>query len=95
MEYPPQLEGYLNYIRFMVRQFKDRVKIFEVWNEWGPYTYDEAKNNYSRVLRAAIKIIREEDPRAKIMPASPGWLVGDNSGGSRRWGKKVSCPKWM
>ncbi len=80
LEYPPQLEGYLNYIRFMVRQFKDRVRIFEVWNEWGPYTYDEAKNNYSRVLRAAIKIIREEDPQAKIMPASPGWLVGDNFG---------------
>jgi hypothetical protein len=77
LEYPPQLEGYLNYVRYMVRHFRDRVKIFEVWNEWGPYTYEGAKK-YSQVLRAAIKVIREEAPEAKIMPASPGWLVRDD-----------------
>ena len=79
MEHPAQFEGYLGYIRYMVRHFKDRVRIFEVWNEWNPYTYQEAKN-YARLLKAAVKVIREEYPQAKIMPASPGWLVGDDFG---------------
>ncbi len=70
LDEPAVFEGYLNYVRFMVRHFKDRVSIFEVWNEWGPTTYESAKA-YAPVLRAAIKVIREEYPNAKIMPASP------------------------
>ncbi len=85
-EYDPMLEGYLSYVRYMVRHFKDRVKIFEVWNEWGPYTYDEAKK-YVVLLKKAIPIIRQEAPGAKIMPASPGWLVNDNFGWFRALGE--------
>lgn len=70
LDEPAVLEGYLNYVRFMVQHFKDRVSIFEVWNEWGPTTYESAKA-YAPVLRASIKVIREEYPKAKIMPASP------------------------
>jgi len=81
------LQGYLNYVRFMVRHFKGRVKVFEVWNEWGPYTYDEAKK-YARLLKLAMPIIREEDPQAKIMPASPGWLVADDFGWFRALGEE-------
>ena len=32
-EDPAVFDGYLNYVRFMVRHFKDRVRIFEIWNE--------------------------------------------------------------
>jgi len=74
---PAVFEGYLNYVRFMVRHFKDRVQIFEIWNEWNPYDYDEGKR-YAKLLRAAIKVIREEYPQAKIMPASPGWMISNN-----------------
>lgn len=73
LEYPPQMEGYLNYVRFMVKHFKDRVRYFEIWNEWSPYTYEEAKR-YARVLKAVIPIIRQELPEAKVIPASPGWI---------------------
>lgn len=69
-----EIQGYLNYVRFMVRHFKDRVKYFEVWNEWGPYTYDGARS-YTKVLKPAVKVIREEFPEAKIMPASTGWIA--------------------
>ena len=31
------LEGYKNFVRFMVRHFKDRVKYFEIWNEEQAY----------------------------------------------------------
>jgi hypothetical protein len=86
-EYAPMLQGYLNYVRFMVRHFKGRVKIFEVWNEWGPYTYEEGKK-YAQLLKLAIPIIREEDPQAKIMPASPGWLVKEDFGWLRALGEE-------
>jgi hypothetical protein len=86
-EYDPMLAGYLNYVRFMVRHFKDRVTVFEVWNEWGPYTYDEAKK-YAVLLKKVIPIIREEAPQAKIMLASPGWLVQDKFGWFRALGEE-------
>ena len=72
MDYRPQFEGYLNFVRFMVRRFKDQVKVFEVWNEWYPWTYEGGKT-YARLLRAAIKVIREEHPKAEIMPSSSPW----------------------
>jgi hypothetical protein len=75
-EEPAVFEGYLNYVRFMVRHFKDRVKIFEIWNEWNPYDREEGKR-YAKLLRGAIKVIREEYPQAKIMSASAG-LIGEN-----------------
>lgn len=30
---PETLQGFLNYTRFIVRHFRDRVKYFEIWNE--------------------------------------------------------------
>ncbi|MFN8007563.1 MAG: discoidin domain-containing protein [Terriglobia bacterium] len=73
LDYPSQWEGYLNYVRFMVNHFKDRVRYFEVWNEWSPYTYEEAKR-YARLLKAALPVIRKEFPEAKVIPASAGWI---------------------
>lgn len=81
------LEGYLNYIRFMVRHFKDRVKIFEIWNEWNPYDREEGRR-YAKVLRAAIKVVREEFPGAKILPASPGWMISNNHAFLRALGEE-------
>lgn len=84
---PAVFEGYLNYIRFMVRHFKDRVKIFEIWNEWNPYDKEEGKR-YAKVLRAAIKVVREEYPEAKILPASPGWMISNDHAFLRALGEE-------
>jgi len=73
LDYPAQLEGYLNYVRFMVKHFKGRVRYFEVWNEWGPFSYEEGKR-YARLLKVALPVIHEECPEAKVIPASPGWI---------------------
>jgi len=68
------IQGYLNFVRFMVHHFKGRVYAWEVWNEplhnnqrygWG--TGDEAANKYLEIVQRAIPIIREEDPEAKIL----------------------------
>jgi len=75
---PPRKEehvqGYLNFVRFMVSHFKGRVHTWEVWNEplhgnrrygWGPGK--EAEDKYIEIVKRAIPIIREEDPGAKIL----------------------------
>lgn len=36
---PEMFEGYLRYVEYMVRHFKDRVTCFELGNEWNCY-YD-------------------------------------------------------
>jgi len=70
---PEALEGWANYVRFMCRHFKDRVKVFEVWNEWNCDLYwggVTSVADYLAVARVAIPIIREECPTAKVMLGS-------------------------
>ena len=66
-------KAWLRYIRFMVKHFKDRVEYFEIWNEWNPYTTEEARK-FCELAKPTIEVIREEHPRAKIIPASPGFF---------------------
>lgn len=68
-----QVEGYKNFVRFMVRHFKGRVYAWELWNEplqdrrygWG--NTEEGFRKYAETIQAIVPIIREEDPNAKIM----------------------------
>ncbi len=61
------LQGYLDYVRYMVRHFKDRVRYFEIMNEW-----TKPVEEYVRLAKAAIPVIREEYPEAKILAVSAG-----------------------
>lgn len=66
------LQGYLSYVRYMVRHFKNRVRYYEIMNEW-PTTPGAAKE-YSDLAKAVIPVIRREYPEAKIIAAStPGF----------------------
>jgi hypothetical protein len=67
---PEYLSHYLDYVRFMVRHFRDRVKYYEVMNEW--HESVGTPEEYCILAKAAIKVIRDEYPEAKILPASPG-----------------------
>jgi hypothetical protein len=70
---PRALKAWARYIRFMVRHFRDRVRTFEVWNEWNVECYWGAPVNvddYLAVARTAIPIIRREAPRARVMLGS-------------------------
>ncbi len=65
---PEMMAGYLRYVDYMVRHFKGRVAYYEILNEWnhGP-TVEE----YVKLVRAAVPVIRQVDPEAKIMLGSP------------------------
>jgi len=62
---PGMLEGYKNFVRFMVRYFKERVKYFEIWNE--ERTYFPGPKEYCQLVKSVVPIIREEAPEARIL----------------------------
>ncbi|MFC2125085.1 discoidin domain-containing protein [Bacteroidota bacterium] len=74
------LDAWERYVRFMVRHFRDRIKIFEIWNEWNIPTYWGDKpdtEHYIEVVKRTIPIIREESPEAKIkLGAVSGFTYG-------------------
>ncbi|MDN6856560.1 hypothetical protein QO207_08165 [Pseudomonas sp. CAN2814] len=62
-------EGYLRYVRYLVRSFKGQVAFYEVWNEWDVEnpTDKDFSDDYLSLVRATAKVIREEDPQAKVL----------------------------
>ncbi|MDO4576214.1 MAG: discoidin domain-containing protein [Planctomycetia bacterium] len=81
---PEALAAWDRYVAFIVTKYRDRVKYFEVWNEWNIPLYwggpvDE--EHYVTLAKRTIPIIRRLAPDAKI-------LVGSTSGfptGCRNW----------
>ena len=70
---PEALAAWQRYVRFMALHFGSRVRYFEIWNEWNiaPYWGDKPDvQRYLDVARAAIPVLRETAPRAKIMNGS-------------------------
>ena len=68
---PGMLEGYLNFVRFMVRHFRDRVRYYEIWNEEsGNYGGLGDTKLYTEYVRRTVPIIRSEYPDAKIVLGS-------------------------
>lgn len=62
-------EAYLRYVRYVVRSFKGQVAFYEVWNEWDVEnpTDKDFSDDYLTLVRATAKVIREEDPQAKVL----------------------------
>ncbi|MBN1918229.1 MAG: hypothetical protein JW889_09990 [Verrucomicrobia bacterium] len=66
---PEYFEAWLNYVRYMVRHFKGRIRYFEIWNEWNvPIEPKQAHyDHYVRLAKPTARVIREEYPEAKIV----------------------------
>lgn len=67
------LAAWDRFVAFSVEHFKDRVRYFEIWNEWNGENYwgdrpDTA--HYIRLARRTIPIIRRLAPEAKIVLGS-------------------------
>ena len=60
---------YLEYVRFIVNQFKGRVEYYELWNEPDagyPLQYIEPED-YINLAKRTIPVIKEIDPQAKVV----------------------------
>ena len=61
-------QAFLNWTRFMVKHFKDRVNYYYIWNEpyaAPPYGWGDPKL-FAGFIRDVVQVIREEQPEAKI-----------------------------
>lgn len=69
-EYYPAWE---NYVRQVVRRYKDRVGAFEIWNEPNlGWFWSGTKEEFAAIAVLAARVIREEAPQAKIL--GPGFF---------------------
>ena len=78
------LKGWDRYVEFMAEKYRDRVAYFEVWNEWNISLYWGCPHNaddYLRLAKRTIPILRRVAPKAKI-------LAGSTSGFPHH------CAKW-
>jgi hypothetical protein len=71
---------WLDYVRFIVRHFKDHIEYYVIWNEphcpWLPMQNIELPD-YINLVRSTVPIIREEYPKAKIViGTTPGMHHG-------------------
>ena len=65
-----EIQNYLNYTRFIVRNFKDRIEYYEILNEpnIGHNTQQHVElDDYINLVKRIIPVIRGEQPEAKII----------------------------
>jgi hypothetical protein len=85
-EWPPSptettehFQAWLRFVRTMVRHFRGRIRYFEIWNEqnvdWYPGDRQKSKTDqgleeYVRLVKETVSVIRGEYPEATIMLGS-------------------------
>jgi len=79
------LEGYARYCELVVRHFKGRVRMYEIWNEWdlaGPRHRGPATpESYAKLLKAVYRRMKAADPAITVLGGAAtggavrrGWL---------------------
>lgn len=65
-----QVQDFLDYVRFVVGNFKGRVQYYTIWSEPDNCGPPQIKciepNDYINLAKQIIPIIRQEDPQAKV-----------------------------
>lgn len=65
--------GFLNYVRWVVKHFGKEKIIFEIWNEWSLNTRDITATNadsakrYYGLVKKSSEVIKSENPRAIVI----------------------------
>jgi hypothetical protein len=76
-----QIARYLEFVRFVVRHFRNRVVRFEIWNEpdLGEPGQHIDIDDYIELVRRAIPVIRSEWPEALVQVGGTAGLRGQES----------------
>ncbi len=72
-----EVQGFLNYTRFMVNRYKDKIKYWEFWNEpnigyWQPNVESKEQRvakgrEYGEALCQVADVVHQLDPEAKVI----------------------------
>lgn len=68
-----EIQRYLDYTRFIVSNFKDRIMYYEILNEpiTGSGTQQSVEvDDYINLVKRVIPVIKEEDPESKVVAGS-------------------------
>jgi len=90
---PPPIDkvsrkAFLKFVKFLVSHFADRVKCWELWNEWNIPPYwggrhmESDVEEYIKLAKALIPVVKDACPDAKLVLGSTGGWYG--SGGKVR-----------
>ncbi len=76
-----EIQRYLDFVRFIVGHFQDRVRTYEIWNE--PDVSECAQHieveDYINLVRRAVPVIRQEYPEARIQVGGTTGLSNPDS----------------
>jgi len=64
-----EVDHYLEFVRFIVRHFKGRIRYYEIWNEPNnkpPLQWIRVED-YINLVKQTVPVIKQEDPKAKIV----------------------------
>jgi hypothetical protein len=77
----PEIQRYLEFVEFIVGQFKDRVQVYEIWNEPNNMTCPQwiQVEDYVNVVQRLVPVIRQEDPQAQIKVGNTTGLADPRS----------------
>ncbi|MFO0398734.1 MAG: glycosyl hydrolase [Sphingobacteriia bacterium] len=85
---PRVLADWEDYVRQLVRRYRGRIQAYELWNEPNyRLFYNQPADSFITLVRAAVPIIRAEDPAARIV--SPGIIAND-----WKW-QNTDGPTWL
>lgn len=76
-----EIQRYLDFVRFIVQHFKDRIEYYEIWNEpniTGTIQWIEA-DDYINLVKRVVPVIRQECPEAKIQVGGTTGLMDTES----------------
>jgi len=77
-----EVKRYLDFVRFVVSQFKDRIEYYEMWNEPSlpdPSIQSIDVEDYLRLVKRTVPVIREESPDAKVAVGGTHGLIDEDS----------------
>ncbi|MHC1781224.1 MAG: hypothetical protein AB9891_00445 [Anaerolineaceae bacterium] len=76
-----EIDRYLDFVRFFVNHFKDRIRNYEIWNEPTIKTCPQwiEADDYINLVRQAAPVIREAYPDARIVVGATNYLSEPDS----------------
>ncbi len=77
----PEIQRYLEFLQFIVGRFKDRVQVYEIWNEPNNMTCPQwiKVEDYVSLVQRIVPVIRQEYPEAKIKVGNTTGLADPRS----------------